>query len=105
MDDGLNSLFGGSERKAVAQKPTVEQREGKFLSNYQQAFGPQGLNNAAFRDSLSGYYGGQDFNAIANALAKLNTFGGQQVLKPTTRMKSSDDGGMFGMIHPEFNLF
>jgi hypothetical protein len=109
MDEGLNSLFGGGggDKRVVKTPPTLQQKENTFLNNYQQAYTPQGLNNAAFRESLSGYYGGQDFNAIAQALAKLNTFGGQHVLKPTThvRTKQDDSGGMFGMLHPEFNLF
>lgn len=109
MDEGINSLFGGGDggKRAVYQPATPAQKESKFLANYNQAFGPSGLNNANYRQSLSGYYGGQDFNAIANALAKLNTFGGQHVIKPNVTMqnKGGDSGGLFGMIHPEFNLF
>ena len=111
-------MFGGGSgggNKLVAVAPSAAERRDMFLQNFGRVFGGVpgankdngALNNEAFRQSLSGYYGGQDFNSIAQNIARLNTFqGGQHPrVKWTTQKAGDDSGGLFGMIHPEFNLF
>jgi hypothetical protein len=103
----MGGMFGGGgDKNKMVMKPIVpgpQERRDLFLDNYMKAFG----DNAGFKDSLQGFYGGQDLATIGEKLSHLNTFQGRATPKfryvPTT---SKDNGGSFlNKVVPEMNLF
>lgn len=101
-------MDSGTKKVQVGTKPSGNTNQ--FFKDYYSTYGgapagdttsaPEGgLNNEAYRNSLSGYYGGQDYNSIVKNLAPNNTF------KPLARpiYKKVDSGG--GFLSPTHGLF
>jgi hypothetical protein len=78
---------GGMQRVVVPR--TNQQRRDLFSQNYNRAFD----GNDRFKESLSGFYGGQPFSEVAARVAQQNAF--QRPERQFRLVPKGGDGGIF----------
>lgn len=95
---------GGNNFNRVPIRPTTEQRQGDFLTDFFKRFGGGGgesFGNPNYRESLEGYFN-KPFAEIGGQLSKVNTF---MPKNPApygykTIMKQNKDNGSGGFGMP-----
>ncbi len=73
MGDPRNLFSGGAEGSSSRWVPTPltnNERRDKFVQDYGNVFD----KDKAYQDSITGYYGGMDYNDLKTNLSKTNTF-------------------------------
>lgn len=97
-------MFGGGSSgggmRYVQVPRTNEQRRDEFQQGYNRAFD----GNDRYKESLSGFYGGQPFQDIVARITQQNTF---QRQKPQMKLvpKGDDSGsGIFDTLYQPLNF-
>lgn len=105
MGDPISGMFGGGDKaKAVLNAKATSAKQAAANSQAQQAFTNDYMSRFGqmngYGQNLSGFYGGQPFQQVAQNYAKLNSFQPKVKRVMTKPDGSSESGGMMDMLDP-----